>query len=168
MTSTQRQELLAVFENAQAEFEALLEQVGEARLTEPGVTGSWSIKDIIAHVTAWEERPVAWLEALQQGTSPEPAPWPKGLDDDQTNALIYEANRDRSLADVLARWRQVSRSIAQAIRTLSEDDLFNRQIEWLGGNSLAEALPGNSYEHLNDHAALIREWLAAQQDMAAA
>jgi hypothetical protein len=50
------------------------------------VTGDWSIKDIVAHLTAWEERLVAWLEAIAHGTSPELPPWPGNFDEDATNA----------------------------------------------------------------------------------
>ncbi len=38
-----------------AEWEALLAEVGEARMLQPGVAGEWSVKDVIAHVM-WGER----------------------------------------------------------------------------------------------------------------
>ena len=69
MGPTRREELVTLIENAQMEIEGLIELVGEAKLTEPGVTGEWSVKDILAHMTAWEERIAAWAEALNQGVA---------------------------------------------------------------------------------------------------
>jgi len=51
LTTTQ---LLEVMRTARSNWEALLAEVGEARLTEPGVEGDWSLKDIIAHITYFE------------------------------------------------------------------------------------------------------------------
>ena len=161
MSSTRCQALVTALESAATEFEALLKEVGEARLTEPGVNGEWSVKDIVAHVTAWEERVVAWAEALAQGARPQPAPWPGDWSEEQVNAAIFESNQARPLADVLARWRQVYHSVGAAVQSMSDDELFDRKIEWLGDASFAEAIPGNSYEHLREHAGTIRTWLNA-------
>lgn len=52
---------------ARAEWEALLAQVDEDRMLQPGAAGKWSVKDIIAHVT-WGEReivPVMRTHALR-------------------------------------------------------------------------------------------------------
>lgn len=159
MHSSRRQELIGMLESAKAEVEALLAEAGEARLTTPGVTGPWSIKDLLAHMTAWEERVVAWAEGIRQGREPLPAPWPKGLDDDQVNAIIFESSRGRALPEVLESWRQTHRKVIDAVGAMNEDDLFHTKVEWLGGVPFAEALPGNSYEHQQEHAGQIRLWL---------
>ena len=161
MNSTRRQELIGTLENAKAEVEALLTEAGETRLTTPGVTGPWSIKDLLAHMAAWEGRVVAWAEGIQEGRKPTPAPWPTGLDEDQENAIIFEGNRERSLQDVLEGWRQTHRKVIDAVRTMSEDELFVQKIEWLGDVPFADAIAGNSYEHQLEHADQIRAWLAA-------
>lgn len=166
MPTTRREELIAVIENAQLDIEGLIEQVGEARLAEPGVTGEWSVKDILAHMTAWEERIVAWAEALLQGTRPKPAPWSRDWSEEQVNAAIFESNRDRPLADVLRRWRQTHQGVIAGIGALSEDVLFHQKVEWLGGGSFADAVPGNSYEHYRTHASEIRKWLATHEGTA--
>jgi len=161
MNSTRRQELIATLEGAKAEIEALLSEAGEARLTTPGVTGPWSIKDLLAHMTAWEGRVVAWAEGIRQGTAPAPAPWPKGLDDDQVNAIIFERERERSLPEVLEDWRQTHRQLMEAVQAMSDDELFFQKAAWLGDAPFAEAIAGNSYEHQQEHAGQIRVWLDA-------
>ncbi len=44
-------------EQSRAEWEALLAQVDEERMLQPGAAGKWSVKDVIAHVT-WGEREI--------------------------------------------------------------------------------------------------------------
>ena len=51
MNASRREGLVAIIESARMEMEGLIEQVGEANLAEPGVTGEWSVKDILAHLT---------------------------------------------------------------------------------------------------------------------
>ncbi len=47
--------LLGLIERDRAHWETLLGSIPEVWMTEPGVEGEWSIKDIIAHI-AWGER----------------------------------------------------------------------------------------------------------------
>src|SRR3954463_13662701 len=90
-------------------WDALLEEVGEEKMLEPGVMGSWTFKDVAAHMTVWRDRTtVARLEAGLNDSPLEPAPWPPELDEDvdadieAINQWIYEQNRGRPLSDVLA------------------------------------------------------------------
>jgi hypothetical protein len=54
-----KSELLTRLREAYQRWEAFLDQVGLARMDQPGVNGDWSMKDIIAHLTGWNR----WLVA---------------------------------------------------------------------------------------------------------
>src|SRR5215472_4695713 len=54
-----REEALAVFDAARREHLDFLASIPRERMTEPGATGPWSVKDVIAHVTAWRGRTIA-------------------------------------------------------------------------------------------------------------
>ncbi len=164
MSTTDRIQLASALESARTAIEGLLDEAGEARLTEPGVVGEWSVKDILAHVTAWEERIMAWAEALHQGTRPIPAPWPSGLSEEQVNTTIYQNNQARPLAEVLERWRQTHQKITETVQSMNDEELFQRKIDWLNGASFAEAIPGNSFEHIDSHANDMRAWLLAKEN----
>jgi hypothetical protein len=66
-----KSELLNGLQEEYQNWKALLDQIGPARMDLPGVTGHWSIKDIVAHLTGWRRRTVARLQAAQRG-EPEP------------------------------------------------------------------------------------------------
>src|SRR5262245_6565128 len=103
-----KNEMLADLRREQEQWEALLTQIGEARMDQPGVAGEWSIKDIVAHLTGWRRRTVARIQAAQRGEADPSPPWPAHLQtDDEINAWIYQTDRDRSVREVLADSRQV-------------------------------------------------------------
>jgi hypothetical protein len=43
-------QLLSMIRGARADWDTLLADIPEAWMTEPGVDGEWSVKDIIAHI----------------------------------------------------------------------------------------------------------------------
>jgi hypothetical protein len=93
-----KSELLNGLQEEYQQWEALLDQIGPAHMDQSGVTGHWSIKDIVAHLTGWRRRTVARLQAAQRGEPEPPSPWPAHLQtDDEINAWIYESNHGAAI-----------------------------------------------------------------------
>lgn len=158
--------LLADLHREQEQWEALLNQIGETRMDQPDVAGGWSIKDIVAHLTGWRQRTVARLQAAQRGEDDVAVPWPSHLQtDDEINAWLYEANRDRSVHEVLDDSRQVFQQLVAVIEALPEAELLDPQrFPWMQGELLtAEALFGHFHE---EHEQDMRAWLARQENSA--
>jgi hypothetical protein len=154
---------LAELQREQEQWEALLAQVGEARMDQGEVAGEWSIKDIVAHLTGWRRRTVARLQAGQRGEGEPPSPWPAELQsDDEINAWIYKTNHERSVADVLADSRQVFQQLVAAISTFPEAELLDpHRFAWMEGESLsAAALFAHFHE---EHEPDMRAWVARQE-----
>jgi hypothetical protein len=153
-------QLLEVMRAARSNWDALLAEAGEARLTEPDVEGDWSIKDIIAHITYFETWATNCLMAIRRG-EPLPRPEYKGLSIDEENALIYEHQRSLPLADVL-RNSQISfqRSI-ESVQGLHDNDLYDLEFTHASGAdwSVHDLLEGDTYEHYQEHSASVRAWL---------
>jgi hypothetical protein len=157
LTTTQ---LLDTMRAARSDWEVLLAEAGEARLTEPGVEGDWSLKDLIAHITYFETWATNCLMAIRRG-EPLPQPEYKGLSIDEENALIYDRQRALPLADVL-RDSQISfqRSL-ESVQGLPDNDLYDLEftrasgIEW----SVHDLLEGDTYGHYQEHLTAARAWL---------
>lgn len=49
-----------------ARLEALLAGVSDERSIEPGAFGAWSVKDMLAHITFWEQRLVAYINGARE------------------------------------------------------------------------------------------------------
>ena len=83
-----KSELLHWLQEEKQQWEALLAQIGGARMDQAGVA---------AHLTSWTQWQVARIQAAPRGEPEPPPPWPTHLQtDDDINAGIYEANRGRS------------------------------------------------------------------------
>jgi hypothetical protein len=157
-----RAELLAELQSEQKAWEGLLAQIGEDRLDEPGVQGEWSIKDIVAHLTAWRRRTVGRLEAVANG-QPEPTPpWPADLhEDDEINAWFHQRDSGKSVADVLSESRRVFQQLASAVQKLPDDAIDDpSRFPWMQGTPLSGAA---FFSHFHDeHEADMRAWLSRQ------
>lgn len=53
-SSWRKTEILDQIRTTRQQFEEALAQVPAAHLTQPGVNGEWSVKDILAHIAWWE------------------------------------------------------------------------------------------------------------------
>jgi hypothetical protein len=157
-----RAELLAELKSENESWERLLAQIGEDRMEEAGAAGAWSIKDVVAHLTAWRRRTVGRLEAAANG-QPEPAhEWPADLhEDDEINAWFHARDRDKSVRDVLSESRRVFQQLAAAIEKFPEAALDDPgRFPWMQGTPLSGAA---FFAHFhNEHEADMRAWLSRQ------
>jgi hypothetical protein len=162
-----KSELLHWLQEEYQQWEAFLDKIGSARMDQPGVNGHWSIKDIVAHLTGWQPKLIAGIQAAQRG-EPEPAPpWPADLQtEDEINAWIYETNRGRSVREVLDESRQVFQQLLAVVEGLPDDVRIETvhqgerkyYLVWLDNQRVQ---PGEFFDHFHDdHEPDMRAWLA--------
>jgi hypothetical protein len=158
-TTLSKAQLVSELKQENADWEALLDAIGEANMTQPEVAGGWSIKDIVAHLTEWRRRTVKRFQSIRNPEVDLTPHWPKELqEDDEINAWIYKANRDRPLTDVLSDSREVIQQLIAAIDALSDENLHDpRIVAWLDGDQLTGKV---FFGHFHDeHEADMRAWL---------
>src|SRR5215218_6258148 len=105
------------------QLEDVIGPLTEEELTRPGPEG-WSVKDHLAHIVVWEKSGLALLAGEDRAAA-------VGIDwelyengeIDVQNDVVYQQQKDRSLDDVLAEFRQVRAKTIEAVSTLSDDDL---------------------------------------------
>lgn len=157
-------ELLNGLQEENQQWVALLDQIGPARMDQPGVTGDWSIKDIVAHLTGWRRRTVARLQAAQHNEPEPPPPWPAQLQtDDEINAWIYAASQGRAVREVLDQSQQVFEQLLAAIEGLPDEVLNDVQhhLPWLDGHPFNAA---EFFAHFHEeHEPEMRAWLTQVQ-----
>ena len=151
-------------------FELLINRIGFTRqLTMPGVLGKWSIKDMLAHVLAYQLYMADRIEEIQQNEVYIPCKTQNALDafldqfgypdfgsplldDDGPNAWVTEKYRNVSLEDVIAQELNSFLSIISALEKLSEDTIHQ--------HNLYDRVANNTYKRYREHARDIRRWLA--------
>ena len=153
-------QLLELIQQGRRQWDDLLAQVSEERMTQPGVAGDWSVKDIIAHIS-WHEREMVGVLGSHALVGSEL--W--NLPMDQRNAQIFAENEQRSLEEVRAEASEVFPQLCEGLGTLAEEDLTDpgrfpgMPLEWKPWSLIAN----NTYEHYEQHIPDVRAWLAASE-----
>jgi hypothetical protein len=158
-------ELLKALENEREKFLDLIDDLSEDELQEPGVTGDWSIKDILSHLTHWEAELVKLLWQARRGQEPS-ALILRGLagedeeEVDQTNARWHAELSGRPLESVLEDFHAVRTQTIRRVEAFKEAELADpNRYRWLDGKPLWEWIEGDSFGHEAEHAMEIRAWL---------
>lgn len=144
-------------------FELTYESLTSAEMEIRGVQGEYSVKDIIAHVAAWEVRGTTWIQAVLRGEHPEmPAPGHTWADLDALNAADFAANRDKPLGVVLNDFAAAFPPLMAAVQGLSQA-LILMPLAYRGTEGAETILVGRlvawRYQHYREHAEYIRTWI---------
>ena len=146
-------------------WEELLASMSDEQITAPLLPSNWSIKDVIAHLRAWQQRSIARLEAARLNREPEFPKWLPELDPDsegntdQTNAWIYETYREQPWSKVHQNWREGFLLFLQLGEGILEKDLLDAgRYPWLEGHPLAFILLA-TYDHHHEHLEKLLAWL---------
>jgi hypothetical protein len=159
----EKSEILLWLQEENRQWEALLDQIGPARMDLSGVNGDWTMKDMVAHQTGWNVWQVDRLKAVLRG-EPEPAPpWPANLQtDDEINAWIYDSYRGRSVQEVLDETRRLLRQLMTIVEELPEGVRIEHlepafYLVWVGGERYVVSEFFNHYH--DDHEPDVRAWM---------
>ena len=173
-------ELLEAMEAGRGEWDAVLSQIDEQHLSETGVEGIWSVKQIVAHVAGYEKWTGAFLNDRMNPNAgilaAHDAFWQTQLDayrqnhpdfpesmnetdDDQTNAVVVAFYDQYTVQEVLEREQQAYQQLLSATQAISEEELLEPGT--VGKQSIIEILPNQCYTHYRGHLPAIQRWLAA-------
>ncbi len=144
-----RQQLLKQLDKAWAAITESYASLSDSQLTEPGVTGNWSVKDILAHVTTWEEEALKYLPLIIKGGRPPRYIKYGGID--AFNAQMTEQKRGLSLPDILRQLDETHRRLIDYVQSAPEEQ-FTRETRF------RRRLRLDTYSHYPKHAKAIREW----------
>jgi hypothetical protein len=147
--SDQVQRLLERLEAAWAALTESYAGVPESKLVEPGVVDDWSVKDVLAHVTTWEEEALRHLPLIIAGGRPPRYAAQGGID--AFNARATEAGRRLSLAEVLRRRDETHARLLEFIRSQPAGT-------FAGQTRARRRLRLDTYGHYPEHTAAIRAW----------
>jgi hypothetical protein len=144
-----KQQLLKRLEKAWVAFKVSYVGLSDSQLTEPGVMGNWSVKDILAHVTTWEEEALKYLPLIIAGGRPPQYIQYGGID--AFNAQVTEQKRGLALSEVLKQLDETHRRLIDYIRSVPEEH-FTRETRF------RHRLRLDTYSHYPMHARAIQEW----------
>jgi|DewCreStandDraft_4_1066084.scaffolds.fasta_scaffold167176_2 hypothetical protein len=155
-------EILDALEDQREKFLEAIDGLNEDQLTEPGVVGEWSVKDIMFHLTMWEAELVKLLWQAAQGAQPTTVHFGK-TPVDELNAAWSALSRTRSLDQVIDDFAGVRKQTSRRVSAFKDQDLKDAQrFPWLKGHPLWEWIAEDSFKHEAEHTAQILAWRKAK------
>jgi len=143
-------QLMGKLEHAWQAFRQSFAGLTEDQMQLPGVVGDWSVKDIIAHVTGWEEEALKYLPLINLCVRP-----PRYTDMyggiDAFNAQMTEINRDLPLVDVLSRLEETHHQLVSYLETIPEEMIRTE-------TRFRKRLRLDTYSHYPEHTRAILDW----------
>lgn len=131
----------------QADYERLAQTIApltDDQMMQPGAIGESSVKDVLAHLAAWERRLCQRVRGRPEDGADLKTP--------DYNALIHQQNKDRSLKEVRTEFKRSHTQVLKLAASLTDAE----QTLW------AQAFKFNSYNHYKWAYTHIRRWIRTQ------
>jgi hypothetical protein len=160
-THTTMADLRQRIDGSYAALEQIIAQLSDAQLITP-IDGSWSAKDMLAHIAAWEQVTIHFhvgRRAFEEVTGLPNVPYAT-TPVDQINEAFYARDRDLPLAQVLQSFRSSHQELLAMLDGMSAADLFKPYTPaGRSGGQLIEWIIGDSYDHYDEHRATMQRLL---------
>lgn len=141
-----------------------LDKIPKSRWEE-AVLNKWSIKDMISHIVAWQQKLLDWHIIGKEGGFPEtPAPGYKWNQLFEVNDLIYQEYKDIALKSIL---EKLEKSHKQTLKMLEEEPaehFFTRgSYPWLKNSYFKSYVKPSTSGHYNWMKKHVRKWAKDNQ-----
>jgi hypothetical protein len=156
-----KEDLLHHLREERLAFDNLVATVPEEVAIGPNLPDGSSVKDLLAHIAAYERWTAAQMRAANEGREPTDMelygreslpPEAQNWDTDQINAGIREQYQDLSFAEAREFAGSAFQELVEAIEATSEDDLLRSGAQaWVRESNLMAAIPDQSYAHYAMH-----------------
>ena len=144
--------ILEKLDAAWHEFQASYMGLSETELMEPGVTGNWSVRDLIAHITWWDDEAIKHLPIVRGGGRPARYSDTYG-GIDTFNALMTERKKSLTLDEVRGEFESTHQRLVDYLRTIPPE-------EFKANTRFRRRLKLDTYGHYPIHTQDILIWRA--------
>lgn len=162
---TSKKQLLQYTQENYATLQSEIAKLTTEQIIDPGTVGEWSVKDIIAHLTVWQQMTLEWYRAGKRGEKPvtpsEAFTW---REIPALNQKIYDEHRNEALEIVQARFEASHHETLGEINAISEEDLFTPKVySWTKSTTLGSYLTSATSSHYDWAQKEIRKGIKRKQ-----
>ncbi len=158
--SPSKSELLETIHRSWNELNEIIASLSAEQLIQSGAMDDWSLKDIMAHITAWEWLAMDRIHAAQTG---EPLKYPAIKGDsfvDAFNAEVYENNQAAPLPKVMEAFHKTHAEFIEQIEVLDAERLPQPlPFDWAGNLTFQVLIFSNTHWHYVEHIEAVEKWL---------
>src|SRR5829696_7501377 len=134
--------LLERIEEAWRQLFAALDVIPEDKMSDPGVIGEWSLKDLFGHLAFWDEHAMAEIERALAGLPREDNAW------QEMNEVDHAARRDHTLPEQRSAMHPAHPALVKRPESVAG----------IEAASIEEAIRPDTDEHYRDHIKDIQTW----------
>jgi uncharacterized damage-inducible protein DinB len=149
-----REEVRESLARGRGKLLAALDGLSEEEMVRPGAVGRWSVRDVLAHILAWEDEAATRLDLL---AAERPQDFTRITTEEELeawNAGAHERYAGLTLAEVMRRLEDVPGRIRVGLDSLSDERLSTDE----GPVPVHHWLPECTYAHEEEHCADILAW----------
>jgi hypothetical protein len=143
-----REDLLSMLQESRSELASAVQGLPDDKMTVP-LTDDWSAKDVMGHITAWDEVTASDLRRIARGRLPCLAAF-RESEVDSWNAFLIRPRKLFPLPQIRAEFEEARADMVAALKELPEGLLAQGQMV----RNIFAIMAG----HEKDHARQVREW----------
>ncbi len=152
MAISEKEEVLQRLDDARYDLEVLLPRVDPSKEIYP----DWTIRQLLAHLTGWDDSTIDSLRAHLAGEPPA-TPADRGID--EYNARTVSSRQDLDLEHVLKECLKTRQVLRKIVQEMPEDKFAEQLVVAWGEKGTVAQLIDTFIEHEKEHAEDIRRWL---------
>ncbi|HEX6981546.1 MAG TPA: ClbS/DfsB family four-helix bundle protein [Balneolaceae bacterium] len=125
--STSWENLIEELSSLQHQFIKVVEQIEKPKRNNPGVCGSWSPKQVVAHITGWDKEVTRQFGLFQDGLK-------KAIehDIDEFNKKSVQERNHLSWEETVAELQRAHEQFYQKAKSISSQDLSKKENTEIG------------------------------------
>lgn len=147
-----KKKILENFGSSQATLVSHLDEIEKNREIYP----LWTIREIIAHLSGWDDSAIGFLNAVIKGETP-PTPADRGID--VYNAATVSTREGLDYDHIIREYYATREKLLALVQSASEGNLTTKAVLPWGGEGTFEQIADDFYKHELEHAEDIQKFI---------
>lgn len=153
-----RRETLRKMRSSRASTLRLFDRINARMMIKPEIQGRWSIKDVFAHIVAWEKEACKRLDLILTGKSNQLYHYDDAGVMHRFNARAVSKYKPLSMNQLLREAAEIRAELVVNLKKLPLTEIDNSSHRY----PVSEWLPEFTFEHEQDHRERIQKWISAR------
>ncbi|MFW9843103.1 MAG: DinB family protein [Candidatus Thorarchaeota archaeon] len=154
-----QEETILFFRDDHQKLKDVILKLTESQMRTHKVQGSWTVKDILAHISAWNWEIIAQADGILSGVKP----WYTNKTEAEFNEEAVKTRESWSIERIISEWHEsFSALISKLMGFSGEEWIFELEDEWpAGGQVSVFSVFGYRYHgegHEGGHAEIIKNY----------
>ena len=152
-----QEETIQFFKNDHQKLQSVISKLSQEQMITEKVQGNWTVKDILAHISAWNWELITQANLVLSRTKP----WYTYTTEAEFNKKALKIREQWTLEIILSEWRESFNALISRMKGFSDEEwTFALNEEWPeGGKVTVSSIFGYRYHgegHEGGHAKVIR------------